>query len=350
MRLTDQEMLALLELPEKMGVAASEAEIELSPEEARFQEESRSCLGGTAVAAICGLSSYRNAWDVAAEHKGILPPFRGTERTRWGQILEEPILREYARRTGHDVQKGTFVRDPDVFHFGGHLDGAAPASRKVVEVKTVEFGREKWSNPGQPVRVPPDYFVQGQWYCGVTRYDTVDLVAMFGLSTMRWYELQRNDRIISALRERAEAFHERYILGNELPPMEPSDRAVAWLKAKYPNQITDTFVVANEEQTEAIQQWMENKSQREAYLKEEEKWKLHVQLAIGDATGIVSDAGTITWKKDRDTVKVATDWESLMLAYAERHGFQIDAADIQKFTKSVVTREGARKLLLKKKG
>jgi predicted phage-related endonuclease len=344
-KLTDDELLELLALPANLRGQALEAEVQvqLSPEEARFQEETRTSLGGTAVAAICGLSSYRNAWDVAAEHKGILPPFRGTERTSWGKLLEEPVLKEYARRTGYQVEKGSFVRDPEKPHRAGHLDGAAPAKRKVVEVKTVEFGREKWSDPGQPLRVPPDYYVQAQWYCGVTRFESCDLVAMFGLSKMRWYELEANARVIAALREKADEFWERYIVGNELPPIEPSDRAVEWLKGRHPAPANEVIVVANEAQAEAIARWQEAKKQREEFEAEEEKWKLHVQAAIGDAMGIVASSTTVTWKKNKDTLAYVTDWEAILRALS----VPVPAELIVAHSKTVVTRIGPRVLRVK---
>ena len=343
-RLSDEDLLGLLALPADLRGTSVEAEVELSPEEAQFQEECRTSLGGTAVAAICGLSSYRTAWDVAAEHKGILPPFRGTERTRWGLLLEEPVLAEYARRTGYEVEKGSFIRDPEKAHRAGHLDGLVPKKKKVVEVKTVEFGREKWSEPGRPLRVPQDYYVQGQWYCGVTRFGSCDLVAMFGLSRMRWYELGANPRVVSALRERADEFWERYVVGNDLPPIEPSERAEAWLRGRHPRETGDTIVVANELQAEAITRWLQAKGQREEYERQEEKFKLHVQQAIGDATGIVAGDTTVTWKKNKDTVALVTDWQALLLAYAEKHGFTIDAGDVVRFTKSITTRIGPRVL------
>lgn len=346
---TDEELLDLLALPESLRGAITEAEAPATPEEQQFEEERRTSIGGTDAAAIAGFSTYRNLWDVVAEKKGLLPVFKATERMRFGNLFEDPIAQEYGRRTGQKIVKGVFVRDADKPFLGGHPDGLVEGTKKGVEVKTVEWGREKWSEPGQPLRVPQDYYCQVQHYLGILRFDAWSLVAQFGLSKLRWYDLEPNARVIAALRERSEMVWERYVLGNELPPIEPSDRARAWLKLRHPEPKNETFVVANEEQAEAITKWLESKKSREAWEAEEEKWKLHVQLAIGDATGIIAGATTVFWKKDRDSTAVITDWEGLLSLYAERLGFQVETKDIVAFSRTTTTRKGARKLLPKER-
>jgi putative phage-type endonuclease len=347
--LSDDDLLELLALPEGLRGQPVEAEAQLSPEEQAFAEERRTSIGGTDAAAICGFSTYRNLWDVVAEKRGLIPVFKATERMRFGNLFEDPILQEYARRTGQEVVKGPFIRDAAKPFLGAHPDGLVVGRKKGAEVKTVEWGRDQWSEPGQPIRVPKAYYVQVQHYLGVHRYDAWDLVAQFGLSKLRWYPVEPNPKVIATLRERAEMVWERYIVGNELPPIEPSDRARAWLKLRFPEPKNETLVLANEEQAEAITKWLESKKSREAWLAEEEKWKLHVQTAIGEATGIVSGAITVTWKKDRDSVAAVTDWEGLLALYAQRHGFQVQAKDIVEFTRTITTRKGARKLLPKER-
>jgi predicted phage-related endonuclease len=243
--------------------------------------------------------------------------------------------------------KGTFVRDADKPFLAGHPDGLVEGKKKGVEVKTVEWKREEWSEPGQPLRVPKAYYVQCQHYLGVKRFDLWSLVAQFGLSKLRWYDLEPNQKVIAALRERSEMVWERYVVGNELPPIEPSDRARAWLKLQHPEPRNETFVIANEEQAEAIAKWLESKKSREAWLAEEEKWRLHVQLAIGDATGIASGALVVTWKKNKDTRAILTDYEGLLAYYADKFGFQVQADDLVRSSREVVTRIGPRVLRVK---
>ncbi|HEY6005347.1 MAG TPA: YqaJ viral recombinase family protein [Anaeromyxobacter sp.] len=341
---TNEELLELLALPERLKGQPLEADVDLSPEEKQFREEARTSIGGTDAAAIAGLSPYKTTWDVVAEKLGILPPLESSERMRWGLAFEEPVMAEYARRTGQKLERIGHARDPEKPFLGAHADRLVAGRKKGVEGKTVEWKRDEWSELGEPVRVPRHYYVQCQHYMGVFRYGAWDLVALFGLSKLRWYELEPNGRVISALRARCEEVWAKYVLAGELPPIEPSDRARAWLKSRHPEETSDELVIANEVQEQAVAHWLEAKGQREAAEKEEERWKLHVQQAIGDAIGIVAGPTTVTWKKNKDTTALVTDYEALLAHYAEKHGFTIDAEDILGFTKSVITRVGPRVL------
>lgn len=341
----DAELLELLDLPAELSrIPAAEAEIELSEEEKKFQEERRTILGGTDQAAHLGFSTFRNAWDVAAEKKGLLPPWMGNERTQWGQILEEPVAREYARRTEQKIRRvNTVVRDREFPFLGGHPDRMIVGKKKGLEIKTVERGQEKWSKPGEPMKVPKDYYLQCQHYMRITGCETWDLAALFGLSTMRWYTLERNEAVIRAMVEKGAEFWEKYVLGPDLPPME-GERAKEYLRGLYAAPKTTTYVLANAEQAEAIAQWRAAKNQVAIWQKDEERFKLHVQQAIGDAEGIVSGDITLTWKKNKDSTALVTDWEALLVAYAQMHGFEVEAADIAKFTRSITTKVGPRVL------
>jgi putative phage-type endonuclease len=353
---SDEELLQLLALPSDLAGQPVETEMEPSEEEKRFLEERRTTLGGTDSAAICGFSGpYRNAWDVAAEKKGMLPIWRGNERTEIGRLLEDPVAKAYSQRTGLQLERVDGVtRDQKSPFLGGHPDRLVIGAKKGVEIKTVEFGFEKWSKPGEPLRVPQGYYVQCQHYMMITGYEAWDLVALFGLSKIRWYTLERNEKVISALRQKDETFWGQYVEGPDLPPMEPSESAKAWLKDKYSAPKTDDLLVATEEQAEAIAHWREAKSSREAFQEEEERWKIRVQSAIGDATGIAADGVTVTWKKNKDTIELVTNWQEVAMVYREQllnltpeHRVLIDVIP-ERFTRSVVTRTGPRVLRVSK--
>lgn len=75
-------------------------------------------VGGSEVAAICGLSKFCTPMQLFAHHLGLLPRGQGQvdDAADAGRFLEEGILRWYAKRTGRTV-----VRGWDVAHFhGGH--------------------------------------------------------------------------------------------------------------------------------------------------------------------------------------------------------------------------------------
>lgn len=341
------ELLELLAIPDTLSGQPEESEAEETEEEKRFREERLSMIGGTDSAAICGFSPHRTAWDVAAEKKRLLPQWRGNERTEIGRMLEEPIAKTFSDRTG---KKLISVRDPlrlELRPFlAGHVDRLVDHAAEGVEIKTVEFGFDKWSKPGEPVRVPKGYYVQCQHYMMVSGYELWFLVALFGLSRIRWYAIERNDRVITALRNKDVEFWERYVEGDELPAIEPSDRAREYLKLTHPEPKTEDLLMATPEQTEMISRWLSAKQGRAAAEKEEEKWKFHIQQTIGDAVGIVTDEVQLTWKKNIDTISLVTDWEAVAQRLARMAGVELNSI-VAAHTHELVTRTGPRVLRVK---
>ncbi len=344
--MTDEELKELLALPETLPGNATDDTLELPEEQRKFMEERKRIIGGTDAAALSGFSNYRTAWDVAAEKRGLLPAWGGSERTEIGRALEDPVARVYAARTGVTLAESPMLIDAEFPFMGGHPDRLIVDIPKGVEVKTVQFGFDKWSEPGEAVRVPKDYYVQCQHYLSITGFDAWDLVALFGLSRIRWYTIRRNERVIGALRSKEQEFWNRYVVGDEMPPMEASDRASEWMRLNHPAPKSETILFADEEQSQAIAAWRDAKTNRAAYEKEEEKWKIRIQQAIGDATGIASQGVTVSWKKNRDSVGEITDYSALIADLAARHGFTVTPADLAKFTKTVTTKTGARVMRL----
>jgi predicted phage-related endonuclease len=357
-RASDQALLEALGIPEALPGVTAEAELELTDEEKKFREERRTVLGGTDMAAVCGFSTYRNEWDVAAEKKELLPPWEGNERTEIGRVLEEPVARLYAQRTGQRLKRvNAVVRDKFLTYWGGHPDRLVIGKKAGAEIKTVQFGFEKYSQPGEPVRVPKDHYVQCQSYMAVTGYDTWDLVALFGLSRVRWYTLVRNEKVISALRERAQSFWERYVLTDEMPPIGPTDRAEAYMRERYGKGAqSETILLATAQQTDTLRRWHKAKNERKKWKEEEDGLKLQVQQMIGDATGVMAgdSAFTVTWKANRSSSTLVTDWESIarqLWEYVARHSSIVAARNWSELVEQhsqTHTKPGAR--VLREKG
>jgi putative phage-type endonuclease len=340
-----------LVLPELAGDTTADVELAGDPKQEQFLRERREIVGGTDAAAILGFHPWRTAWDVAAEKKGLLPPTIVSERMEWGTIMEHPIACEYAHRTGRRVRRlGGAVRDRDLPWLGGHPDRIVIGEKRGVEVKTVERGMDEWSRPGEPQRVPKHYYLQCQTYMSAMRFPVWDLVPLFGMTRMRIYEVPADERVIRPMRERLIEFHARFIAGPDMPPIEPSEAARAYLRQRFPEPRTEDWKYATEEEEEIVRRWLEAKRVHKQAEKELESWKMQLQQAIGDAHGIVAGEDVVSWKKDRDSVALETDWQGLLTEYASRHGFEVAADDIVARTHQVVTRTGARKLLVVRKG
>lgn len=332
-------------IPEQEG-SVEQVEVVMDPEQLRFSEERRTGIGGTDAAALVGLHPYKTLWEVVAEKKGLLPPFAGNERMEIGKALEDPVARMYAKREHCRVMRvNECWRHPEHPFLLGHPDRLVIGRPKGVEVKTFDGRRiEEWSEPGEPVRVPKEYFLQCQWYMGLRpRYTTWDLVVLFGLKRVRIYSLPRNEFVIRRLQQRAIEVWEKYVLTDEMPEIEHSKRALDYLREKHPEALNE-ILVSGEHLNALYPEWKRAKEAHEQAENRLKNLRAQIAVAIGDNMGACGPDWTLTFKKNRDTVQVITDYERLLRFYAEKHGFEIEADDIVRFTEEVVTKVGPRVL------
>lgn len=128
--------------------------------------------------------------------------------------------------------------------------------------------------------------------------------------------------------------------------MDASDRARAFLKDRFPKETDGVMVEAP-----CVDEWAEGyktASAAEAKAKAiKEDFAAHLKGLIGAHLGASGPCYDVTWKAVKDTYALVTDYEALLQFYAEKHGFNVDSADIQKFTQNLITRAGGRRLNVK---
>jgi len=66
--------------------------------------ERKNYLGGTDLAAVCGLSPYRTALDVYLDKTSDDITEETSPAMRWGNLLEDVVAKAYSEDTGYDVE------------------------------------------------------------------------------------------------------------------------------------------------------------------------------------------------------------------------------------------------------
>src|SRR3954454_21337401 len=106
--------------------------------ETAWLRERQSGVGGSDIAAICGLDKYRSAWGVYQTKVGEVDPEPPSEAARWGSILQDAIGHEWARRNRVGLIPGELLRAPGRPFILGTPDYTTDeAPPRLVEVKTV---------------------------------------------------------------------------------------------------------------------------------------------------------------------------------------------------------------------
>lgn len=179
----------------------------------KFDKERMSGIGGSDIAAIMGVSEYRNALDVYNSKKGISPLFKNINMDVG--IALENLIKEYANSEfGLDVSDGLFVRHNEYDFIIAHTDGFYKLGTEtgVLEYKT-SLGYNKWGDD-----VPVEYYLQLQHYMLVTGLENAKLVVLY-LNNLKFdiFHYKANKEVQENIISAAKDFWNNYILKN-IPP------------------------------------------------------------------------------------------------------------------------------------
>lgn len=313
-------------------------------------EERKKGLGGTDIAALCGLHPYKSAFDVFVDKTTTVTDAEDvapSEAAELGRELEPVVINRYRKRTGHEVTSpGPYIVYPAEPWRRGSLDGVAiPAGgkRRVVEAKTAGFSQEeRWGEEGTD-QVPPEYLLQVAWYMSLADVEEADIAVLllasraFKVFTVK-RDLELEQKIVNVGRE----FWEKHVLPGIPPDIDGSKAAKTYLAARYPRHHTDALLPPSVESNE----WAERLKLADVALAKASDIYVaaenHLKAIIGEAAGIQGPDYRITWKASRDSV--VTDYEAVLKSFSERVGKPVPAELIVHHSKN---RAGSRRFLFK---
>lgn len=173
-------------------------------------------IGGSEIAAILGKSSWSSPTDIYMkkipqfEHE----PEQQSESARWGNVLEDSIIREWAHRTGrHYVHLPVSLQSDDNPIFIANVDGfEIDDAGKVVgilECKTTSlYNQDAWAN----AEVPIYYMYQIQWYMMITGLTTACIMCLVGGQHLYYYDFPAVSAIAEEERAGAIDFWENHVI------------------------------------------------------------------------------------------------------------------------------------------
>lgn len=268
-------------------------------------------ITATDVAAICGLHPHKSAIDVWLEKTGQAPPSPDTERSKWGDILEPVVRRDYEER--HDVRvdiPGTLTDRERVWMMATpdglvHQRGAAEADRGL-EIKTHTFRiAHLYGDPGSD-QIPLWELVQCMWGMAVTDLERWDLVAFIDNQPTD-YIVDRDDEAIGVLIEKAERFRVDCVQGGSPPAPDGSESYDRWLLRRWPSNPANLIDIGNDDETfSLVDRARELRASAADLEREHQEIRQKLMLKIGDAEGLTwkdakGRAQKVTWKRSKPT-------------------------------------------------
>jgi len=266
----------------------------------------REGIGGSDIAALVGVDSFRTPLDVAISKLDGYEP----EAAPWlerGTFLEAGIADWYAFRTGSVLKELGTVTHPSEPIALCTPDRIAKKDKWIdLSIKSPgSFSRDDWGEP-ETDDVPIAYVIQIQWELmilearGDCDTDHADLAALID-GDLAVYRIAADRELQGELLESARKFWRDFIVPRRYPPLNGSKSSLEWLKRRFPRDSRPIRAATAREELLALEL-----QEAEEALGRAEKRKavlascLQDQIGKSEAAGIEGAFGRITWKADKN--------------------------------------------------
>lgn len=171
-------------------------------------------IGGSDIAAIMGESSWKSPYDIWLSKTGQLPPDGNgagiqSEAARWGNVLEDTIAYEWAKRNNKRIVKIPVTLQSDKYDFMlANIDGFVLSDdgrriEGILEVKTTSaYNNDAWEiGP-----LPYYYICQATWYTMITNLPKFTIVCLVGGQKLYSYEIPKDPELCERMTKEATEF------------------------------------------------------------------------------------------------------------------------------------------------
>jgi putative phage-type endonuclease len=252
-------------------------------------------LGASEIATILHISPYADASEWALWQSKITggSDFRSNEKMRWGNLLENVVIDETARRLGVTVTgRQVAAEHPDYPWAIAILDAVyeeppGEGDGGLIEVKTT--GDRKWDE------IPPHYEVQVQWQLAVRGCADAWVGCLHRGQRLSLWHVERDPELGAALLRIGWAWWRRHVLGGEPPDVDASPATAAAIDRRYP--AVPGLVADLGAQREQLRELHEIKAAQRVLKLRGAQVENELRAALGNADeGQVDGQTVITWR------------------------------------------------------
>lgn len=293
-------------------------------------------IGGSEVPAILGESDHKSAVDVWLDHTVGGRDFIDTDRTIVGRLLEPVVLGWFAEGAPSWPREGGRVvvaKPPTVYHRDrpwqrGSADGLIYEPEQVEALQTARGGQvltdlEIVSSPlrplggaevkthgwfasrnyettdeGAPVDVPADKRIQCAWYMELYEIPFIYLIALVDTHLRKTYVVHRDPELGATMLAEVERFWTRNVLGGVQPDPDGTKSYREYLSQRFNKHRAE--LVASTPEIDATTKRLIRMKRIESRVKDErEILEQRIKLFIGEAAGVDTELGAVTWKWQR---------------------------------------------------
>jgi len=280
-------------------------------------EYRKTIIGGSDIGTIMGLNKWQtpiNLWEVKS---GRVPPFEGNQKTKYGLLLEPVVAKDYAdlndvqiRDTNHDYTLPSFpwaVAHPDRLI----VRGDHPAHRGVEIKCSDQRMADQWGESGESDDVPAMYQAQVHWYMMILDAEWWDVATLIGGWDYRQYRFERDKALEADMLEAAQKFYVDAMINDQQPDVIGTEAEKENLKRMFPDS-SEVMLQADPTIDLLSSALRATRFDEKKLGAQKLKVENEIKAFLGDARGVETSEGALTWTKNKDSEKI--DWKG---AYAE---------------------------------
>jgi putative phage-type endonuclease len=260
-------------------------------------QERRSGIGSSEIAAILGENPYANAHSVWLAKMGVKDDSE-SEPAWWGSQMEPIVGARYERERDVHLRRHRMVRRGDIaLASPDFVLYEEDTVAKIVECKVAFRTGDQWDGFDEE-GVPPMYYLQGVWQCGVLGVPRFDLAVFFaGLCKFSIYEFEHDPELFSQMHKAAEHFWGKYVLTGTPPPVDSSEHAKRALEHKH--SWRGGMRPASEQEVELVRARIAASKEVDAAQEALDLKNNQLRATIGDLDGIFGPWGRVTWRPNK---------------------------------------------------
>jgi putative phage-type endonuclease len=251
-------------------------------------------IGGSTIAAAAGIDPYCSPTALFLRMTGQVPEPETNGHMRIGKALE-PVIIDLMNEDGYCVARPFRAEYSDSARpwLVGHIDAIGTSDRQyVIECKaTGGWALRSWNGDEPPVT----WQAQVQTYMHLTETDRAVIAALIDGTTLRTIEVQRDDRAIAMLLDRAERFYGMLCRG-EIPEMDGAKSTRDALHERFAEATPGRKVRATKAVRDVVAEMRQIKASMDAHVEQYEERRRMVEATMGDAEVLLDHADNVLAK------------------------------------------------------
>lgn len=250
-------------------------------------------IGGSDAAVILGLNKWKSKYTLWADKKELIPEINDNEAMRIGRDLEEYVAQRFVEATGKKVKRRNYMFLHNDYDFiSANVDREIVGENAGLECKTTNIFAKSDFESGE---IPLYYYCQCMHYMAVMGYEKMYIAVLVLGKAFYWFEINRDDTEIESLINAEVKWWNKYMVGDEIPPLDGSDSTADTLSKMYPDD--NGSIIYNSSLKSDAENYINLKTRIAELKKTLEEYENKIKAGIGEAEKCFIGKYEAIWKK-----------------------------------------------------